>query len=52
MFHRVEAYFSMGVLEEELNLMDKIIEIKKKKKEDYDLWEMKKGSIELKMNVV
>ena len=51
MFHRVEAFFSMGILEEELAKMDKIIAIKKKKKIDFDLWEMKKGTIELKINV-
>ena len=37
MFHRVEAYFSMGILMEELELMDKIVAIKKGKKSDFDI---------------
>ena len=37
----------MGVLEEEMKIMDKIVELKKKKKADFDCWELKKGNIEL-----
>ena len=42
----------MGVLEEELKLMDKIISIKKKKNNDFDCWELKKDKITLKINVI
>lgn len=49
--HNPDKYFSMGVLQEELVIMDKIIELKKKKKLDHDAWEMKKDKITMKMNV-
>jgi len=50
--HNPDKYFSMGVLEEELKLMDKIIELKKKRNHDFDCWELKKGKITLRMNVI
>ena len=50
--HNTDKYFSMGVLEEELKLMDKIISIKKKKNNDFDCWELKKDKITLKINVI
>ena len=49
--HNQDKYLSMGVLEEEMKQMEKIIELKKKKKSDFDYWDLKKDKITLKINV-
>lgn len=50
-YHRTEAFLSMGVLEEEMKIIDQIIQFKKKHKFDDTVWDLKKGSLELKMSV-
>ena len=49
--HNTDKYFSMGVLEEEMKLMDRVIASKKKKNEDISFWELKKDKITMKINV-
>ena len=51
-YHDVEKMVSLGVLEKENEICDKIIEYKKKKNLDYDTWDFKKESIKDKMDIV
>ena len=44
-YHEVNKMNSLGVLEKEKELCDKIISIKKKSGADYDIWEDKKDAI-------
>lgn len=50
--HNTAKFFSMGVLEEEMKLMDTIINLKKKKKDDPTTWELKKDAIKLRITVI
>ena len=51
-YHSVEKMTSLGVLEKEKEICDKIIEYKKKIGEDYDTWEIKKESADDKIGIV
>jgi len=51
-FHNVEKITSIGCLERERELCNKIIEYKKKNDEDYDYWNIKKKDIDSKINSV
>ena len=51
-YHSVEKMVSLGVLEKEKEISDKIIENKKNRNEDYDTWEIKKESIDDKIGIV
>ena len=51
-YHNVNKMTSIGVLNDEKELCDKIIEYKKKIGADYDDWETKKESIEDKIGTV
>jgi len=51
-YHNVEKMTSIGCLEKEKELCDKIIEYKKKKGADYDDWDMKKEDIDAKISSV
>ena len=51
-YHNVNKMTSIGVLNDEKELCDKIIEYKKKIGADYDDWEIKKDSIEDKIGTV
>ena len=51
-YHNVADMTSIGCLEKEKELCDKIIEYKKKKGADYDDWDMKKEDIDAKMDSV
>ena len=51
-YHNVSKMTSLGVLEEEDKLCDKIIAYKKERDEEYDDWENKKDSIKEKMETV
>ena len=52
MYHKVKGMTSLGVLEKEKEICDKIIDYKKNKKEDYDKWEMKKKAIDQKISMI
>ena len=49
--HNVDKYYSMGIFEEEMKIMDMVIELKKKLKLDFDCWDLKKEKLSLKINV-
>jgi hypothetical protein len=51
-YHSVDKMTSIGVLNEEKELCDKIIEYKKKIGADYDDWEIKKDSVKDKIDTV
>ena len=51
-YHNVDKMRSIGVLNEEKELCDKIIEYKKKIGADYDDWELKKDSVKDKIDTV
>ena len=51
-YHNVEKITSIGCLENERELCNKIIEYKKKNHEDYDYWNMKKQDIDSKISSV
>ena len=51
-YHSVDKMTSIGVLNEEKELCDKIIEYKKKIGADYDDWELKKDSVKDKIDTV
>ena len=51
-YHNVEKMTSIGVLNKENEICDKIIEYKKKIDADYDDWEIKKENIESKIKTV
>ena len=51
-YHSVPKMTSLGVLKEETELCDKIIEYKKKLNLDYDTWEIKKESLEEKSKMI
>ena len=51
-YHSVANMTSIGCLEKEKELCDKIIEYKKKKGADYDDWDMKKEDIDAKISSV
>ena len=51
-YHNVDKMRSIGVLNEEKELCDKIIEYKKKIGADYDDWEIKKDNIKVKIDIV
>ena len=51
-YHNVEKMTSIGVLNKENEICDKIIEYKKKIGADYDDWEIKKENIESKIKTV
>ena len=51
-YHNVDKMTSIGVLNEEKELCDKIIEYKKKIGADYDDWELKKDNIDDKIGTV
>ena len=51
-YHSVEKMTSLGVLEKEKEICDKIIEYKKRIGEDYDTWEIKKESADDKIGIV
>ena len=51
-YHNVDKMTSIGVLNEEKELCDKIIEYKKKIGADYDDWEIKKDNVKDKIDTV
>ena len=51
-YHTIEKMDSLGVLQKEKEICDKIIEYKKKIGADYDDWDIKKESIDEKMKTV
>ena len=51
-YHSVDKMTSIGVLNEEKELCDKIIEYKKKIGADYDDWEIKKDNVKDKIDTV
>ena len=51
-YHNVDKMTSIGVLNEENKLCDKIIKYKKKIGADYDDWEIKKDNIKVKIDIV
>ena len=51
-YHNVEKITSIGCLERERELCNKIIEYKKKNDEDYEYWNMKKKDIDSKISSV
>ena len=52
MYHKVDKMVSIGVLEKEKELYDKIIVYKKKIGADYEEWKMKKNDIDNKIGIV
>ena len=52
MYHKIDNMTSLGALEKEKEMCDKIIEYKKKRGDDYDDWEMKKDNIDTRMNAI
>ena len=52
MYHKIDNMTSLGALEKEKEMCDKIIEYKKKRGDDYDDWEMKKDNIDTRMNSI
>jgi len=51
-YHTIEKMDSLGVLQKEKEICDKIIEYKKKIGADYDDWDIKKESIDDKMKTI
>ena len=51
-YHDVQRMTSLGVLEKEKEICDKIIEYKKKRNEDPDDWDFKKDSINDKISII
>ena len=51
-YHNIKNMISLGVLKEETELCDKIIEYKKKLNIDYDTWEIKKESLDQKSKMI
>ena len=51
-YHEVQKMTSLGVLEKEKEICDKIIEYKKKKDEDPDTWEFKKQSLNDRIDII
>ena len=51
-YHDVEKMVSLGVLEKEKEMCDKIMDRKKNKNEDYETWKIKKESIDVKTETI
>ena len=51
-YHNIGKMDSLGVLEKEKELCDKIINYKMNKIEEYNIWEIKKGKIDEKINSI
>ena len=51
-YHNIGKIDSLGVLEKEKELCDKIINYKKNKNEEYNIWESKKGKIDEKISLI
>ena len=51
-YHDVQKMTSLGVLEKEKEICDKIIQYKKKRDEDFDTWDFKKESIDDKISLI
>ena len=51
-YHNIGKIDSLGVLEKEKELCDKIINYKKNKNEKYNIWESKKGKIDEKIGLI